>query len=148
MDNFIYSCGVLECFFSGCLPYGNVKRVKKLLKFLTIESLKMNEEQIIDIDKKELDILELKRKAEELYKLSDSHWSEIGKIRITMGISKQQTEEMYSDLSRRIRYLEEDKSERYLNEQRRNEFIGILIKTLLSLSTSFLCGFMFCRFWG
>jgi len=108
----------------------------------------MNEEQIIDIDKKELDILELKRKAEELYKLSDSHWSEISKIRITMGISKQQTEEMYSDLSRRIKYLEEDKSERYLNEQRRNEFIGILIKTLLSLSTSFLCGFMFCRLWG
>jgi len=108
----------------------------------------MNEEQIIDIDKKELDILELKRKAEELYKLSDSHWSEIGKIRITMGISKQQTEEMYSDLSRRIRYLEEDKSERYLNEQRRKEFIVILIRTLLFLSTSFLCGFMFCRLWG
>jgi len=148
VDNFIYSCGLLECFFSGCLPYGNVKRVKKLLKFLTIESLKMNEEQIIDIDKKELDILELKRKAEELYKLSDSHWSEIGKIRITMGISKQQTEEMYSDLSRRIRYLEEDKSERYLNEQRRKEFIVILIRTLLFLSTSFLCGFMFCRLWG
>jgi len=108
----------------------------------------MTKEQIIDIDKKELDILELKRKAEELYKLSDSHWSEIGKIRITMGISKQQTEEMYSDLSRRIRYLEEDKSEKYLNEQRRKEFIVILIITLLSLSTSFLCGFMFCRLWG
>jgi len=41
VDNFICSCGVLECFFSGCLPYGNVKRVKKILKFLTIESLKM-----------------------------------------------------------------------------------------------------------
>ena len=135
-------------FFLWLPSLWNVKRVKKLLKFLTIESLKMNEEQIIDIDKKELDILELKRKAEELYKLSDSHWSEIGKIRITMGISKQQTEEMYSDLSRRIRYLEEDKSEKYLNEQRRKEFIVILIITLLSLSTSFLCGFMFCRLWG